>query len=288
MIADKYQYRFELPFAPGSEVGGIVKEIGEGVTGFQVGDHVAGSVGHGGFAELALADARRTYVVPKNMDFAVASSFMVTYGTSYYGLKDRANLQPGETLVVLGAAGGVGLAAVDLGRMMGAKVIAGVSSQDKLDTARKFGASDGFIYPPLPLSKEQAKEMTDTIKKLTGGKGADVLYDPVGDAYAEPAVRGMGWNSRYLVIGFAAGQIPKIPLNLALLKSTSIMGVFMGGEMAQGTDVVQKCLKELAQLIADGKLNPYVSERFPLSRGNEAIRHLMDRKAKGKVVVTID
>jgi NADPH:quinone reductase len=287
MLADKYQFKPALPFPPGGEVAGVVKALGEGVTGFAVGDRVAVSIGNGGFAEEVLADARRCVPVPENVDFDVASAFIVTYGTSYHALKDRAKLKPGEHLVVLGAAGGVGLSAVELGVAMGAKVIAGASTQEKVDLAIKHGASAGFVYPKLPLSREQQKAMSEKIKELTGGQGADVLYDPVGDQYAEPSLRAMNWEGRYLVIGFAAGEIPKIPLNLTLLKGCDIQGVFWGMATQRDPKHANESLREILRMISEGKLHPDVSARFPLAEGGKSIRMLMDRKAMGKVVVTM-
>jgi NADPH:quinone reductase len=287
MIQDKYQFKPALPFPPGGEVAGTVKEVGEGVEGWKPGERVCVSTGNGGFAEEALADARRCIHVPENVGFDVASSFIVTYGTSWHALKDRADLKAGENLVVLGAAGGVGLSAVELGKAMGARVIAGASSQEKVDLAKKHGADDGFVYPPTPLSRDQQKQLSEDIKRLTGGAGADVLYDPVGDDYAEPCLRAMNWNGRYLVIGFAAGNIPKVPLNLTLLKGCQIVGVFWGAATARDPKHAQESLQGLMGMIAAGKIKPYVSEHIPLARAGEAIRLLMDRKAKGKVVVTM-
>jgi NADPH2:quinone reductase len=287
MIQDKYQFRPTIPFPPGGEVAGIVKELGEGVEAVKVGDRVCVSVGNGGFAEEILGDARRCIKVPDNIGFDVASSFIVTYGTSWHALKDRAKLKEGETLVVLGAAGGVGLSAVEIGAAMGAKVVAGASTQEKVDLARKHGAIDGFVYPSLPLSRDQQKAMSETIKAKTGGQGADVLYDPVGDQYAEPALRAMNWEGRYLVIGFAAGEIPRVPLNLTLLKGCDVLGVFWGASTQRNPKHAQESLQELMSWIAKGKLHPHVSGKFPLAEGGKAIRMLMDRKAQGKVVVTM-
>jgi NADPH2:quinone reductase len=287
LIQDKYQFKPALPFPPGGEVAGTVKELGEGVTNVKVGDRVAVSVGNGGFAEQVVADARRLVAMPANVDFDVASSFIVTYGTSYHALKDRADLKPGENLVVLGAAGGVGISAVELGKAMGARVIAGASTQEKVDLAKAHGADDGFVYPSVPLSRDQQKQLSEDIKRLTGGKGADVLYDPVGDDYAEPCMRAMNWEGRYLVIGFAAGQIPKIPLNLALLKGCQIVGVFWGAATARDPKRAQDSLAEIMDMISKGKIHPHVSAKFPLTKANESIRMLMDRKALGKVVVTV-
>jgi NADPH2:quinone reductase len=287
MLADKYQFKPPLPFAPGGEVAGVVKAVGEDVANIKVGDRVAVSIGNGGFAEEVLADVRRCVPVPANVSFEVASAFIVTYGTSYHALKDRAKLKPGEHLVVLGAAGGVGLSAVELGVAMGAKVIAGASTQEKVDLAIKHGAVAGFVYPRLPLSRDQQKAISDKIKELTGGAGADVLYDPVGDAYAEPALRAMNWEGRYLVIGFAAGEIPKIPLNLTLLKGCDILGVFWGAFTARDPKGANDSLREIMAMIASGKLHPDVSATFPLAEAGKSIRMLMDRKAMGKVVVTM-
>lgn len=285
MIQDKYQFRPALPFSPGGEIAGIVKEVGEGVTSPKAGDRVIVSTGWGGFAEEVLADAARCVPMPDNLDFALASSFFVTYGTSYYALKDRAHLKAGERLVVLGAAGGVGIAAVELGKAMGAHVVAGASTEEKLQLAKRLGADDGFVYPSGPLTKDQQKALSEDIKRLTGGQGADVLYDPVGGDYAEPALRAMNWQGRYLVIGFAAGDIPKVPLNLTLLKGCDIVGVFWGASMARDPKAGLANLKEITSWIAEGKLKPHVSAKIPIDRAGEAIRLLMDRKAQGKVVV---
>ncbi len=287
MIQDKYQFKPALPFPPGGEVAGFVKETGEGVTGFKPGDRVCASTGNGGFAQEVVADARRCIHVPDNVGFDIASSFIVTYGTSYHALKDRADIKPGENLVVLGAAGGVGLSACELGKAMGARVIAGASSQEKVDLAKKHGADDGFVYPHTPLSRDQQKQLSEDIKRLTGGQGADVLYDPVGDDYAEPCLRAMNWNGRYLVIGFAAGNIPKVPLNLTLLKGCQIVGVFWGAATARDPKHAQESQQDIMAMISDGRLKPYVSTHIPLERAGEAIRLLMDRKAQGKVVVTM-
>jgi len=274
-----------VPFAPGGEVAGFVKEVGAGVANIKPGDKVIASTGSGGFAEEVIADAASCIPMPDNLDFAIASSFFITYGTTYYALQERARMKTGETLVVLGAAGGVGLSAVELGKVMGAKVIAGASSEDKVALAKANGADVGFVYPSGPLSKEQQKAFSDQIKMLTDGKGADVLYDPVGGDYAEPALRAMNWEGRYLVIGFAAGNIPRVPLNLTLLKGCDIVGVFWGAWMARDPKNGIASLRQLAHWISEGKLKPYVSAKYPLARAGEAIRLLMDRKAQGKIVV---
>jgi len=286
IIENKYQFKPALPFAPGAEISGVVKELGEGVTRFKAGDRVIASIGNGGMQEQVLVDPNRCIPMPDGMDFETGSGLILTYGTSHYALKDRAKLKPGETLVVLGAAGGVGLAAVELGKAFGARVVAGASSPEKVALAKQHGADDGFVYPSGKLSRDQQKEFSEQIKNLTGGKGADVLYDPVGGDYAEPAVRAMNWEGRYLVIGFTAG-IPSIPLNLTLLKSCDILGVFWGAFTARNPKRNQEHLAEILRWTVEGKLKPHISARFPLARAGEAIRMLADRKAQGKVVVTM-
>ena len=288
MIQDKYQFKPALPFAPGGEVAGTVTAIGEDVTTLKPGDRVAASIGSGGFAEVALADAHRCMKIPDGMAFDVASSFIVAYGTSYHALKDRARIKPGETLVVLGAAGGVGIAAVELGAMMGARVFAGASTQEKVDFAKAHGATDGFVYPQLPLSKDQQKGLSDEIKRLTGSNGADVLYDPIGDDYTEPGLRAMAWQGRYLVVGFAAGKIARIPLNLALLKGCDILGVFWGGAVARDRDGMFADIEQLSRWIAEGALKPNICAHYKLADAGQALRLLMDRKALGKTVVVME
>ena len=221
------------------------------------------------------------------MDFETAAALPMTYGTSLYALKQRAELKEGETLLVLGAAGGVGLATVELGKAMGAKVIAAASTQEKVDLCIQHGADEGFIYPTGKLDRDQQKELSSKIKELTKGMGANVVYDPVGDDYSEPCIRATAWDGRYLVIGFAAGEIPKIPINLALLKGMKIVGVFWGAWVGMFPEENKKNFQELFQLHSDGKINPEVSDSFSLDNGAQAIAHLKDRKAKGKVIIKI-
>ena len=287
IIENKYQFKPALPFAPGAEIAGVVKSLGEGVTRVKVGDRVIASVGNGGMQEQVAVDQNRCIPMPDAMDFETGSALILTYGTSHYALKDRAKLKPGETLVVLGAAGGVGLAAVELGKAFGARVVAGASSQEKVDLAKRHGADDGFVYVSGKLSRDQQKEFSEQIKAATGGKGADVLYDPMGGDYAEPAVRAMNWEGRYLVIGFTAG-IPSVPLNLTLLKSCDIQGVFWGAFTARDPKRNQEHLAEIMRWTVEGKIKPFISARFPLARAGEAIRMLADRKAQGKIVVTME
>jgi len=287
IIEDKYQFKPPRPFSPGGEISGVVKEVGEGVTNVKVGDRVLANTGSGGMAEEMAVEAGRLVPIPDAMPFDEAAAFIMTYGTSYYGLKDRGHLKPGQTLLVLGAAGGVGLSAVELGKAMGARVIAAASSQAKVDLAIGRGAESGVVYPAGPFDRDGQKELANLFKDAVGPNGADVCYDGVGGDYAEAAIRSMGWEGRFLVIGFPAG-IPRIPLNLALLKSCDIVGVFWGAAVARDPKAHQQNIKELMDLYAAGKIRPHVSEHFPLARASEAITHLASRKAMGKVVVTVD
>jgi NADPH2:quinone reductase len=285
MIENKFQFRPPLPFSPGGEVAGIVKELGPGVTNVKVGDHVIGSTGWGGFAEEALAPGPRCIPFPKEIGFVEASAFVMTYGTSHHALKDRAAIKPGETLLVLGAAGGVGLSAVELGKVMGARVIAAASSQEKVDLCIKHGAEAGVVYPTGKLDRDAQKKLSDDFKKVLGGEGANVIYDGVGGDYAEPALRSIAWEGRYLVIGFPAG-IPNIPLNLTLLKGCQIVGVFWGAFTGREPKRNQENLAELMRWVKEGKLKPYVSKTYPLDRAADALKDMIARKVMGKVVLT--
>lgn len=286
IIRDMYQFKPNRPFAPGGEVSGVVTAVGEGVTRVKPGDRVIGSTGWGGMAQKIAIDQSRCIPIPDAMPFDQAAALVMTYGTSQYALKDRASLKAGETLLVLGAAGGVGLAAVELGKAMGARVIAACSTQEKVDVAMAHGADAGVVYPTGPFDKEGRKALADLFKGACGPNGADVIYDAVGGDYAEASLRAIGWEGRFLVIGFPAG-IPAIPLNLTLLKSCQIVGVFWGAFTAREPARNQENLAELMALYAEGKIRPHVSARFPLAEGGAAIQHLMDRKATGKVVVEV-
>jgi len=279
IIQGKYQFKPPMPFAPGGEVAGIVKEVGEGIDSVKVGDRVIAFIGWGGFAEEVLTDATRLIPIPAGMDFTTAAAFVMTYGTSHYALKDRAQLKPGETLLVLGAAGGVGLAAVEMGKVMGASVIAAASTDGKLEVCKEQGADEVINYVNEDLKVR--------VKELTGGDGVDVIYDPVGGDYSEAALRGIAWGGRHLVIGFTAGEIPRIPLNLPLLKSCSIVGVFWGSFMAREASHYQENIQELLSWFSAGKLKPHISMRFPLEKGADAMNALLSRKATGKVVLTV-
>jgi NADPH2:quinone reductase len=277
IIQNKYQFQPPLPFAPGGEVAGVIKEIGEGVKGLRVGQRVIGSAGWGGFAEELALDATRVTPIPDAMDFETASAFLLTYGTSHHALKDRAQLQPGETLLVLGAAGGVGLAAVELGKVMGARVIAAASAPEKLAVCREHGADEVIDY-----AKEDLKER---VKKLTAGAGADVVYDPVGGQFSEAALRATAWNGRFLVIGFAAGDIPKIPLNLVLLKGCSVVGVFWGAFTARESARNRANIDELLAWFEAGKIKPHISATYPLEQAAVALNDMAARRVTGKVVL---
>ena len=278
IIQNLYQFKPALPFSPGGEAAGVIDAVGEGVEGLSVGMRAVAMTGNGCYAEYVIANRAQVVPIPAAMPSDVAAGFIMTYGTSHHALKQRANLQPGETLLVLGAAGGVGLTAVELGKVMGATVIAAASTDDKLALTREYGADETINYATANLK--------DEIKRLTGGKGVDVIYDPVGDRWAEPAFRSIGWNGRYLVVGFAGGNIPSLPLNLPLIKGASIVGVFWGAFTQAEPAVHRANMAELLAWYAAGKIRPHVSRHFPLSEGAAAIRWMMDRKATGKVVLT--
>ena len=285
IIENKYQFKPPLPFSPGGEVSGIVREVGPGVKSLKVGDRVIGSCGHGGYVEeLAIAEGS-CIPVPDEMDLETASALVLTYGTSYYGLKDRAHIKKGEKLLVMGAAGGIGLAAVELGKAMGAFVIAAASTPEKLEVCRAHGADAVLLYLEK-MDREQQKTFSEQIKELSGGQGVDVVYDPVGSSYAEPALRAIAWEGRYLVIGFAAGDIPAIPLNLTLLKSCQIVGVFWGAFVAREPAANQKNLLELMEMYKSGAIKPRISGKYPLERAADALNDMAQRRVTGKVILT--
>jgi NADPH2:quinone reductase len=278
IIQNKYQFKPDLPFAPGAELAGIVLEVGEGVQHVKAGDAVIASVGHGAFAQRVLCDARRIIPIPQGVSFELAAAFVLAYGTSWHALKDRAQLQAGETLLVLGAAGGVGLAAIEIGKALGARVIAAASTAKKLDVCVKAGADATINY--------STEDLRSRIKDLTEGKGPQVIYDPVGGHYAGPAFRSIAWRGRYLVVGFANGEIPKLPLNLALLKGADIRGVFWGDYTNREPKAFAGDLRDMFGLVAQGKLKPHISGRYPLAQGAQALNDMMSRKVTGKVIIT--
>lgn len=279
IIQNKYQFKPPLPFSPGSELAGVVKEVGEGVKAFKPGDKVIAFTTYGAFAEEVKTDAARLLPLPPGMDFASGAAFLLTYATSDHALRDRAQLEAGETLLVLGAAGGVGLAAIEIGKALGAKVIACASSDDKLAVCREHGADATINYA--------SEDLRERIKALTDGKGVDVVYDAVGGPYTEPAFRSIAWRGRLLVVGFAAGEIPKLPLNLALLKGASVVGVFWGDFARREPKQFAESVRQLAAWYAEGKLRPHVSQTLPLAHAAEALKLMAARKVKGKLVLTV-
>jgi len=279
IIEGKYQFKPPFPFSPGGEAAGVITAVGEKVSHLKVGDRVMALTGWGSFAEEVAVPGYNVIPVPPSMDFASAAAFGMTYGTSMHALKQRANLQPGETLLVLGASGGVGLAAVEIGKAMGAKVIAAASSAEQLEVAKAAGADELINYSESSLK--------DEVKRLTGGQGADVIYDPVGGDLFDQAIRSIAWNGRLLVVGFASGRIPELPVNLALLKGAAVVGVFWGAFAQRQPQDNAANFQQLFAWYGEGKVKPLVSQTFPLEQAAEAINTLGQRKAVGKVVVQV-
>lgn len=286
IIEDKYQFKPPRPFAPGSEIAGVVRSVGENVSGFAPGDRVFGVLGHGGLQEQVAMDAARAYRLPEGRSFAEGAAFMMTYGTSIHALIDRGRLKAGETLLVLGASGGVGLAAVELGKAYGARVVGAVSSEDKADIVRQAGADDVVLYGRAPFDREQSKALADQFKQAAGKTGFDVIYDAVGGDYCEPALRSIAWEGRYLVVGFPAG-IPRLPLNLTLLKSCDVCGVFWGAFTMRDPAAHQAHVDTLFRLWDEGKISPQVTKTYKFAEGGQAIADMAARKAVGKLVVTV-
>ncbi len=278
-IRNLYQFKPPLPFSPGSESSGVVKAVGDGVTHLKPGDRVFSFGSHGGLAEERISDARATIPIPDGMNFVTGASTMYAFGTSYHALKDRAQLQSGETLLVLGAAGGVGLAAVELGKLMGATVIAAASTDKKLAVCHQKGATHLINYT--------TDDLRERIKEITGGKGVNVVYDPVGSMWAEPAIRSMAWRGRYLVVGFAGGDIPKIPLNLVLLKGCSIVGVFWGMFTQKEAALNASNMQDIAAWAVQGRISPHISKQYTLAEAPQALTDMMARKVIGKAVVVL-
>jgi NADPH:quinone reductase len=277
IIAGKYQYKPQMPFSPSAELAGVVEAVSDGVTSVRPGDRVAAYVGSGAARGMIAVDASRLVKIPDGLDFDRAAGVCVTYGTTLHALKDRAHLTPGETLAVLGASGGVGIAAVELGKIMGARVIACASSDDKLAFARKHGADETINY-----ANDDLKE---ALRRVTAGKGVDVIYDPVGGPYAELALRSIAWKGRFLVVGFAAGEIPKIPLNLALLKGCDIVGVFWGSFIERDPDGHRANTEQLLQWCAQGKLSAHVHAVYPLAEAAAALKAIAARQVMGKIIL---
>ncbi len=277
IIAGKYQYKPPFPFSPAAEFAGVVESVGAGVTGFAPGDRVIGWTGWGAARERIAAGAAQLAKLPDNLDFERAAGLTVTYATTLYGLRERGRLKPGETLVVLGATGGVGLAAIEIGKIMGARVIACASSDEKLAFAKAHGADETVNYA--------SDDLREALKRLGGARGIDLVYDPVGGQYTEPALRSLGWEGRYLVVGFAAGDIPKIPLNLVLLKSCDIRGVLWGAWTLRDPKGQAELMKDIAAWCAEGKLSAHVHAVYPLAETASALKAIADRKAMGKIVL---
>ncbi|MBL4859088.1 MAG: NADPH:quinone oxidoreductase family protein [Erythrobacter sp.] len=287
IIRDMYQFKPPRPFAPGGEISGTIEALGEGVEGFAVGDKVICGVGNGGLQEKVAVAAARLFKVPEGIDLVQASALLMTYGTTIHGLKDRGDIKEGETVLILGAAGGVGLSAVELAKAYGCRVVAAVSTEEKGEVAKKAGADEVVIYPRAPFDKDQSKALAQAFKDAVGPDGADIVYDIVGGDYSEPALRSIAWEGRFLVVGFPAG-IAKMPLNLTLLKSCDIRGVFWGAFTAREPERNNANIAELFDLWKAGKINPLISETYPIERAHEAIAKLENRGAIGKLVVTMD
>jgi len=286
MIRDMYQFKPVRPYSPGGEIAGVISALGEGVEGWQVGDRVIGMTGHGGLATQALVEQGRLFALPDGVGFDAGASLLMTYGTNYHGLVDRGHIKPGDVVLVLGAAGGVGLAAVELAKAFGARVIAGVSSAEKGALAREAGADDVVIYGRAPFDKAQSKELAEAFKAACGPNGANIIYDVVGGDYSEPALRSIAWEGRFLVVGFPAG-IARLPLNLTLLKSCDVCGVFWGAFTAREPAKFKAQVADLFAMLKDGRITPRIFARYPLERGAEAIASLENRQAVGKVVIEI-
>jgi NADPH2:quinone reductase len=287
IIRDLYQFKPPRPFAPGAELAGIVDAVGEGVDNVRVGERVLLCPARSGMAEKAVGPATQCWKIPDSMPFDEAAALLMTYGTSHHALRDRANLRAGETLLVLGAGGGVGLAAVELGKALGARVVAAASSPEKLALARERGADETVQYPTGALDKSAARTLTEQFKSLCGPDGAQVVYDSVGGDYTEAALRAIGWQGRHLVVGFPAG-IPKLPLNLTLLKGCQVIGVFWGEFTRRFPESHRENVATLMRLYLEGQIKPAVTARFPLAQGAAALASVESREARGKVVVTIE
>lgn len=286
IIEDKYQFKPPRPFAPGGEIAGVIESVGEGVTDWAVGDRVIAVTGHGGLVEKIAIEAFRLFRLPEGRSFEEGAALLLTYATTIHALLDRGHLREGHNLLVLGAAGGVGLAAVELGKAFGARVVAAVSSEEKAAAARAAGADEALVYGRAPFDKDQSKALAEQFKAALGPQGADVIYDPVGGDYAEPALRAIGWEGRYLVVGFPAG-IPRLPLNLTLLKSCDVCGVFWGAFAARDPKANAAHVGQLFRLWGEGRIAPRVTETVALADGGKAIAKMAARQVIGKVVVTI-
>lgn len=287
IIENKYQIKPPLPFTPGSEFSGTVAALGPGVTDLAIGDRVIGLCLHGAYQQQMVISENRCIALPESIDFHCAATLSLAYGTTLHALQDRASMAAGETLLVLGASGGVGLAAVEIGKAMGARVIAAASSEEKLQLCRDHGADETLLYSPHGLDKAAQREFSQSIKALTNGQGADVVYDPIGGDYAEPAIRALNWKGRYLVIGFAAGGIPTIPLNLALLKGCSLVGVFWGEFVRREPQANRANFQALFEYFQQGHIQPHIDAVYPLERTADALKQLASRRSRGKLIIDL-
>ena len=278
IIQGKYQFKPELPFSPGGEISGVIKQVGPDVDNLKIGDRVIAFSTWGGFAEELVVDHTRTVTISDKMDYEKASAFVLTYGTSYHASKDRAHLRKGETLLVLGASGGVGIAAIQLGKAMGATVIAAASNAEKLSMCKENGADHLINYA--------VDDLRQCVKAITQGRGVDVIYDPVGGSFSEKALRDMSWGGRFLVVGFAAGEIPKVPLNIPLLKGCSVVGVFWGEFTKRQAELNKQNNQELMDLFDQGKISPHIHKVYPLEKAGEALNELLQKRVIGKVVLS--
>jgi NADPH:quinone reductase-like Zn-dependent oxidoreductase len=287
IIEDRYQFKPQRPFAPGGEIAGVIESVGEGVDGWAPGDRVVAVIGHGGLAEKVAIDASRLFHLPEGRSFEDGAALILTYGTTIHALLDRGHLKQGHTLLVLGAAGGVGLAAIELGKAFGARVVAAVSTEEKAEAARAAGADVTTVYPRAPFDKEASKALADQFKAAVGPQGADVVYDPVGGAVFDASLRCVAWGARLVVVGFAAGQVPQIPANILLVKNIDALGFFFGSYRQHRPDLLRAGFGDLAGLYQAGKLKPHVSQVLPLEGFQKAFELLIQRRSTGKVVLTM-
>jgi len=286
IIEDKYQLKPQRPFAPGGEIAGEVLAVGEGVSGWSIGARLIAALGFGGLAEQVIVPADRAIPLPAERSFEEGSALLMTYATAIHALVDRGKLKAGQTLLVLGAAGGVGIAAIEIGKALGARVVAAVSSEEKAEAAREAGADATLVYPAGPFDRDGQKALAGLFKEAVGPAGADVILDPVGGDYSEAALRAIAWEGRFLVVGFPAG-IAKLPLNLTLLKSCDVCGVFWGAFAARDPRANAAHVEQLFRWWDEGRIAPRISATYPLERAGEAIAALRDRRAFGKLVVTL-
>jgi len=285
IVQGLYQFKPDLPFAPGNEGAGVIKKIGKNVTRFKEGDRVYFMAPYGAFAEEACMNEFGVFPIPDDVSFELAASYQMAYGTSYHALVQRGELKKDDEVLILGASGGVGLAALDIAKAKGARVVAGVSTEEKAKVCKEYGADDVVVYGLGPADKDAAKALSAELKSKSIKGGYDIIYDPIGDCYAEPAFRSIGWKGKYLVVGFAAGQIPKLPINLTLLKGASVVGVFWGAFTGREFEENQKNIKDINSMLIAGEIKPLISKKIPMEQAKEAINLIGSRGVVGKVVL---